>query len=283
MSGGAATEGGPALRWTDAHCHLEYRSSTNPQGETNPQQVDPFLSEVDSSAQAGVFRLIDVGTDEQRSRLACQHSARHENVWATVGLHPHDAVQGWDWLEPLATQPDIVGARIVGIGECGLDYHYDHSPRPMQQESFAFQVRLAHTTGLALVIHTREAWADTFAILRAEGVPQRTVFHCFTGGPAEAEECLSLAPGVMLSFSGIVSYKSAPEVREAAKLCPMDRFTVETDSPYLAPVPHRGKPNSPAFVSLVGHAVAEAKGIDLADVAAASWNNAAHLFGLATP
>jgi TatD DNase family protein len=142
MTGGAMTAGGPALRWTDAHCHLEYRSSTNPQPEPNPHEVDSFLNEVDSSAQAGVFRLIDVGTDEQRSRLACQHSARHENVWATVGLHPHDAVQGWDWVQPLAQQPDIVGARIVGVGECGLDYHYDHSPRPLQQESFAAQVRV---------------------------------------------------------------------------------------------------------------------------------------------
>jgi TatD DNase family protein len=133
------------------------------------------------------------------------------------------------------------------------------------------------------VIHTREAWPDTFAILRDEGVPAHTVFHCFTGGPNEAEEALALAPGVMLSFSGIVSYKSAPEVREAARLCPDDRFTIETDSPYLAPVPHRGKKNRPAFVSFVGSAVAEAKGLDVEAVAAASWDNAERLFGLGLP
>jgi TatD DNase family protein len=284
------TEG---LRWTDAHCHLEYRK-VPADLSANPRAGDPFLLEVEHSAQAGVLRLIDVGTDEQRSRLACDHSASHANVWATVGLHPHDATEGWDWVQPLAQlaqsaqqtaatgagSSGIDGARVVGIGECGLDYHYDHSPRELQRESFAAQIRIAHETGLALVIHTREAWPDTWAILREHGVPARTVFHCFTGGPAEAETCLALSDGVMLSFSGIVSYKSAPEVREAAVLCPMDRFTVETDSPYLAPVPHRGKQNKPAYVSLVGAAVAQAKGVEVAEVATASWDNAARLFGL---
>ncbi len=277
------------LRWTDAHCHLEYRSiqpngpdaaSADGLSSDAAHDDEAFVREVDDSTSAGVLRLVDVGTDEQRSRLACHHSARHANVWATVGLHPHDAVQGWDWVQPLAEQPGVSGARIVGIGECGLDYHYDHSPRELQRESFAAQIRIAHQTGLALVIHTREAWPDTWAILRNEGVPAHTVFHCFTGGPSEAETCLDLAPGVMLSFSGIVSYKSAPEVREAAVLCPMSRFTVETDSPYLAPVPHRGKKNTPAYVSLVGAAVAQAKGVEVDEVAAASWDNAAHLFGL---
>lgn len=273
------------LRWTDAHCHLEYRKVPADQSaESNA--VNPFLLEIEQSAQAGVLRLIDVGTDEQRSRLACDHSASHANVWATVGLHPHDATEGWDWVQPLVESSEASeaseahGARVVGIGECGLDYHYDHSPRELQRESFAAQIRIAHETGLALVIHTRKAWPDTWAILREQGVPARTVFHCFTGGPAEAETCLALSDGVMLSFSGIVSYKSAPEVREAAVLCPMDRFTVETDSPYLAPVPHRGKQNTPAYVSLVGAAVAQAKGVEVAEVAAASWDNATRLFGL---
>ncbi len=279
------TEAAVALHWTDAHCHLEYKSGNDESSKELAADAeaiaqDAFVLEVERSASAGVLRLIDVGTDEQRSRLACHHSSRNANVWATVGLHPHDAVQGWDWVRPLAEQADSAGARVVGIGECGLDYHYDHSPRELQRESFAAQIRIAHQTGLALVIHTREAWADTWSILRDEGVPTQTVFHCFTGGPSEAEECLALSPGVMLSFSGIVSYKSAPEVREAALLCPMDRFTVETDSPYLAPVPHRGKKNTPAYVSLVGAAVAQAKNVDVAEVAQASWNNAARLFGL---
>ena len=138
--------------------------------------------------------------------------------------------------------------------------------------------RSATSHGLALVVHTREAWEDTFAVLRSEGVPPRTVFHCFTGGPAEARTCLQL--GAWLSFSGIVTFKNAGEVREAAVLCPLDRLLVETDSPYLAPVPYRGRQNSPAFVPLVGAAVAAAKGVDVALVEAASWDGAAEVFAL---
>jgi TatD DNase family protein len=260
-----------SLRWTDAHCHLEY-------GEFGSAPTPTFYEEIAAAADHGVLRLVDVGTDLARSRLACEHSQLSPHVFATVGLHPHDATQGWDWIQPMLEES--VGARIVGIGECGLDYHYNHSPKDEQQKSFAAQIHLAHQYDLALVIHTREAWEDTWAILRSEGVPTRTVFHCFTGGPAEAEVSLALAEGVMLSFSGIVSYKSATELREAAVLCPMDRFTVETDSPYLAPLPHRGKRNSPGYVSLVGAAFADAKGEDLASVSAASWSNADRLFGL---
>jgi TatD DNase family protein len=126
------------------------------------------------------------------------------------------------------------------------------------------------------VIHTREAWADTFAILDAEGVPERTVFHCFTGGPDEARQCLDR--GAYLSFSGIVSFKTADDVRAAAVLCPLERMTVETDSPYLAPVPHRGRKNQPAWVPLVGGAVAAAKGLDVDEVARATTANAERLF-----
>src|SRR5262249_27083775 len=158
---------------------------------------------------------------------------------------------------------------VVGVGECGLDYHYDHSPRDQQRAVFAAQIRLAHRGDHTLVIHTREAWDDTFAILDTEGVPARTVFHCFTGGPDEAR----LAPdrGAMLSFSGIVSYKNAPELREAAALAPLERILVETDAPYLTPVPHRGKKNKPAWVPLVGEAVAAAKELAVEEVAEATW------------
>jgi TatD DNase family protein len=259
------------LQWTDAHCHLEYTRGKQP--------VSALSDEVAAAAEHGVLRLVDVGTDQARSELACIHSSVESNLWATIGLHPHDATNGWDWIRPMLETPPE-GSKVVGVGECGLDYHYDHSPRELQRESFAAQIQLAHEFDLALVIHTREAWEDTWAILNSEGVPKRTVFHCFTGGPAEAEACLALGPGVMLSFSGIVSYKTAPENREAAKLCPMDRFTVETDSPYLAPVPHRGKPNVPGYVPIVGAAVAAAKGVSVAEVASASWDNADRLFGL---
>jgi TatD DNase family protein len=197
------------------------------------------------------------------------------SLWATVGLHPHDAVDGVDGLDGLLAAelggdaPDRV---VVGIGECGLDYHYDHSPRPVQREAFALQIELAHRHGLALVIHTREAWDDTFELLEAHGVPERTIVHCFTGGPDEARRCLGL--GASLSFSGVVTFKNAAEVREAVALCPLDRLLVETDSPFLTPVPHRGTPNEPSRVPLVGAAVAKVKGLEAAEVAEASTANA---------
>jgi TatD DNase family protein len=248
--------------WTDSHCHIPMGA----EGDTV----------VADAAAAGVSRLVDVGTDAESSRAAVEMAGRHDGVWATVGLHPHDAKEGLDGIAELLSAPPV-----VAVGECGLDYHYDHSPRPVQRRIFAAQIGLAHEHGLALVIHTREAWDDTFAVLAAESIPSRTVFHCFTGGPGEAER--ALATGAMLSFSGIVTFKGAPDVREALSLCPLDRLTVETDSPYLAPVPHRGRPNRPAWVPLVGAAVAAAKGLEPLAVEAASSANAARLFGLALP
>jgi TatD DNase family protein len=244
--------------WTDAHCHIPYEGV----GE-----------EVIAEARAaGVDRLVTVGTDLASSRAALDVARRHPSVWSTAGVHPHDAGGGLEGIEALLTEPEV-----VAVGECGLDYHYDHSPREVQRDVFAAQIALAHASDLALVIHTREAWDDTFAILRSEGVPERTVFHCFTGGPGEARQCLDL--GALLSFSGIVSFKTAEDVRAAAVLCPLDRMTVETDSPYLAPVPHRGQRNQPAWVPLVGAAVAAAKGIAVDEVASATSANAERLFG----
>ena len=166
----------------------------------------------------------------------------------------------------------------MAVGECGLDYHYDHSPRPVQRGAFAAQVALAHRHGLALVIHSRAAWDDTLAILASEGVPERTVFHCFTGGAEEARRCLEL--GAWLSFSGIVTFPNAHDVRAAAAFCPLDRILVETDAPFLAPVPHRGRPNRPALVPLVGEAVARAKGLRAGEVEEATWAAAEAAFRL---
>jgi TatD DNase family protein len=247
------------LRWTDSHCHL-------------PEGPDAELV-VAEAAAAGVLRMVDVGTDVERSAQACERARRLPGVWATVGLHPHDASHGLDGLVELLDLPNV-----VAVGECGLDYHYDHSPRDAQKEIFAAQIQLAHERGLPLVIHTRSAWDDTFDILDAEGTPERTVFHCFTGGPDEARR--GLDRGAVMSFSGIVTFPSAPEVREAAALCPADRYMVETDAPYLAPVPNRGRKNQPGWVPLVGAGVAEARGCSLAEVAEHSWNTAERFFEL---
>lgn len=244
--------------WTDAHCHVPYEG------------VGEDVLEV--ARAAGVGRFVTVGTDLASSRAALDLARRHPDVRATAGVHPHDATDGLDGIEALLAEPEI-----VAVGEAGLDYHYDHSPRDVQREVFAAQVALAHRHGKTLVIHTREAWADTFDVLAAEGVPEHTVFHCFTGGPDEARRCLDL--GTVLSFSGIVSFRTATDVQAAAALCPLDRMTVETDSPYLAPVPHRGRRNQPAWVPLVGAAVAAVKGIDVAGVEAATTATAAALYG----
>jgi TatD DNase family protein len=246
--------------WFDSHCHVPYKGNGT--------------EAIEEARQAGVTRLVSVGTDAEQSALALEVARDRDGVWATVGLHPHDASRGVESVEPLLQgQP-----KLVAVGECGLDYHYDFSPRPAQREAFAAQVALANTHRLALVVHTREAWEDTFDILAAVGVPGRTIFHCFTGGPVEARRALDV--GAWLSFSGIVTFKNATEIREAAALCPLDRLLVETDSPYLAPVPHRGKPNSPALVPLVGAAVAAVRGMAVDEVEEATWVAAGVAYGL---
>ena len=248
------------MAWTDSHAHLQY---------------DGVAADAIARARAaGVSRMVCIGTDASHSESAIE-LARHggPGLWATVGLHPHDATAGVASLDGLWDAPEV-----VAVGECGLDYHYDHSPRQVQRQAFAEQIAIAHSRGLALVVHTREAWNDTLSILASEGVPERTVIHCFSGGAAEAERCLSL--GASLSFSGIVTFKNADDVRAAAALCPLDRLLVETDAPFLSPVPHRGTPNEPSFVPLVGAAVASVLQVAVDEVEAASWDNAERLFDL---
>jgi len=249
------------MAWADNHCHVPYERL---------EDVDAVVAE---ARAAGVERLITVGTDAAQSAAAIEVARSHEGVWATVGLHPHDAVNGVDSIVSL-----LDAAEVVAVGECGLDYHYDHSPRDVQRAAFAAQVALAHERGLALVIHTREAWDDTWSILATEGVPERTVFHCFTGGAEEARRCLDL--GACLSFSGIVTFKNADDVRAAAVLCPLDRLLVETDAPYLAPMPHRGQANRPSYLPFVGAAVAAVKGVDVELVEASSWDVTARVYDL---
>jgi TatD DNase family protein len=175
----------------------------------------------------------------------------------------------------------IRAARFVAVGECGLDYHYDHSPRADQRIAFAAQIELALHHRLPLIIHSREAWDDTLAILADAGVPPVTIFHCFTGGPEEARRCLEL--GAYLSFAGIVTFKNAGPVRAAASMCPLDRLLVETDAPLLTPVPYRGRPNEPALLPLVGMAVAEARAEPARVVADATSDAAARAFGTFDP
>ena len=247
-------------QWTDTHCH------------TQEQMVETGSDELLQRArEAGVQRFIVIGTDATTSQQAIDIAAKHNDVWATVGLHPHDATKGVHTIAPLATSP-----RVVGIGECGLDYYYEHSPRDIQMPAFAEQIALAKEHNLSLVIHTRDAWEDTFNVLDSEGMPENTIIHCFSGGPDEARACLDR--GAYLSFSGIVTFKKATDLREAAKICPLDRLLVETDSPFLAPVPHRGRPNEPAHVGIVGTSIADLRGHDVVDFASITSANALRAF-----
>lgn len=251
------------MTWTDNHCHLHYR-------DASPGLVADAVA---VAREAGVTRMITVGCDLADSKAAIAVASANEGVFATVGVHPHEAAGGTLGIEALLADPNV-----VAVGECGLDYFYEHSPREAQREAFAAQIALAHAHDLALVIHTRDAWDDTFDVLAVEGIPERTVFHCFSGGPAEARRCLDL--GAMLSFSGIITFKTAQDLRDAAAMCPMERLLVETDAPYLTPVPHRGTPNRPALVPLVGAGVAAAQGRAVDEIAAVTWENAARTYRL---
>jgi TatD DNase family protein len=258
--------------WTDAHCHLQDRYLSK-----DEQVVANVRENLARAFAAGVDRVVVIGTDAQTSREALAISELQDSVeiFATVGLHPHDAL---DDIAPTLELARSGHPRLVGIGECGLDYYYEHSPRAAQRQAFATQIQLAHELDLALVIHARDAFDDLFDVLGSEGVPPRTVIHCFTGTPEDAEGCLSL--GCDISISGVVTFKNAELLREAARLVPLERLHVETDSPFLAPVPHRGTTNEPAFVSVVGEFVAQLRGESVDTVREATARNTARLFKL---
>ncbi len=297
------------VEWFDSHCHLqeEFAADEVPRGA----HATELAATLARAAESGVTRMVCIGTGAATSAAAVQlvegqrrpdapAVAEGVELWATVGLHPHDARDGVDSILPVLETAGFGGSGpdrgdlgraggptsevwggspvVVAVGECGLDYHYDHSPRPAQREAFARQVELASRLGLALVVHTREAWDDTVGILSEAGAPSRTIVHCFTGGPEEARRCLDL--GASLSFSGVVTFKNASDVRDAAALCPLDRLLVETDAPFLAPVPHRGSVNEPSRVAVVGAAIAEIKGLPRTVVAERTTANAVAAFGL---
>jgi len=256
--------------WVDAHCHLQLDLADT------RFEVAEADAQVERAQAAGVEWMVCVGTGLETSRQALDLASRHPDVYATVGLHPHDALQldtEWAGLVALAA-----AERCVAIGECGFDLYYEHSPGAEQEVAFRRHIELAKAVDRPLMIHSREAWSETFRVLDAEGLPPRTIFHCFTGGPDEARAALDR--DCYLSFSGIVSFKTADDVRAAAALAPGDRILVETDSPYLAPVPHRGKTNEPAYVPIVGAALAAARGVGDEEIAELTRANAARVFGV---
>ncbi|HXU60596.1 MAG TPA: TatD family hydrolase [Polyangia bacterium] len=252
----------------DSHCHLDDAYFRAERAEI-----------LGRARQVGVtaFVCVGVGRGADAAEEAAAIAAAEADVYATVGVHPHDSAQAteahWATFERLARAP-----KVVGIGETGLDYHYKHSPPEVQQAAYRRSIALARAAGLPVVSHIRDAHAEAAEILRAEAAGMAGVIHCFTGGVAEARTYLDL--GQYLSFSGIVTFKNATAVREAAAFAPADRILVETDAPYLAPVPHRGKRNEPAFIAETLRVLAELRGVPVADLDAATTENTRKVFAL---
>lgn len=252
----------------DSHCHLDY-----------PDFAAEGLPEIVNRARAaGVGHFLTICTHISEFDKIIGVARQFPFIHCTVGTHPHHAAEP---SEMNVTREEIVALtrdpKVVGIGETGLDYHYNHSPAEEQQKTFATHVEAALETDLPLIIHTREADDDTIRLLHDVGRKKaRGVMHCFSGGMELAQRSLDL--GFYISFSGIITFKKAEEIRQAVKYAPIDRILVETDAPYLAPVPHRGKRNEPAFVAHTAQMVAELKGISVNEVADKTTENFFKLF-----
>ena len=239
----------------DSHCHLDF------------PDFEPELDALVARAEAaGIGRMVTICTRVRRHAQVLAVSERFPNVTCSVGTHPHHAHEELD-----ITADDLIARtnhpKVVAIGEAGLDYHYDNSPREAQAQGFRTHIAAARATGLPLVIHSREADDDTARILEEESGkgPFPAVLHCFTGGPDLARRALAL--GHYISFTGIVTFKNSADLRAIAKDLPADRFLVETDAPYLAPNPYRGKRNEPAYVTEVAKVLAEVRGVTLDEIA----------------
>lgn len=250
--------------YSDSHCHLEMLE-------------DPVEDVVARAHAAQVDTLITVGVDLASSAECVVSATSHEGVWAVVGIHPHNAIEATEHvlarLRDLATHP-----AVVGIGETGLDYFRDHSPRVRQEEAFREQLRLAKELDRTLVIHVRDAHEDLLAVLEDEGAPERTVLHCFSGDTEFAKRCAE--EGWFLSFAGNVTFRNAGDLREAAAVAPLELLLTETDSPYLSPHPHRGQPNEPARIPLIVEELAEVHGVATWELARQSTLNLRRAFAL---
>jgi TatD DNase family protein len=254
----------------DSHAHL-----ADPAFDADREAV------IEGARAAGTLGVVCIGESIAAAERAASVSERHHGfVWSTAGVHPHDAADFEESRDGTSIR-EFVARGAVAIGECGLDYHYEHSPRLAQRRAFAAQLALARELDRPVVVHTREAEDDTRAmVVEAGRSGVRGVLHCFTGSTALAEA--ALLAGWYVSFSGIVTFKKW-ERDDVIRLVPADRLLVESDSPYLAPVPNRGRRNEPAWVSLTVARVAAVRGVEPRTLGAESARNAAHLFGLSIP
>ena len=259
------------MNLVDSHVHLDHQDFHD--------DVDALIERAHAQ---GIARMLTIGTGDGPPRLDCaiELAARHQGLFATVGVHPHDAAKAgpatFDSLRALLNERSV-----IAIGEIGLDYHYDFSPREVQREVFVEQLRIALAASKPIIIHTREAWSDTMDILRREWAAaspdRRGIMHCFTGDEAQAREALAL--GFHLSFGGVLTFKTAENVRQAAAIVPDDRILVETDAPYLAPIPYRGKRNEPAFMVETVKRLAQVRGVEPDHIAAVTTANFERLAG----
>jgi TatD DNase family protein len=248
------------VRLVDSHCHLDDR------------RFDPDRELViERALAAGVERMLAIGTGDGPPDLdaGLRLARQYPFVYATVGVHPHDAGKAmpetYAAIEERLTEP-----KVLAVGELGLDYHYEFSPRAVQREIFIQQLKLAGRAGKPIVIHTREAWEDTVELLKQHW-SGGGIMHCFTGTPEQARQALDL--GLHLSFGGVLTFAKADAVRAAAKMAPADRILVETDAPYLAPVPKRGQRNEPAFVAETVYRLAEVRGVSAEHIAEMTTRN----------
>lgn len=249
--------------WFDSHCHLHLCENGS-------------LDEIVARAlNAGVTEMVAIGIEVSSSARALELARTYEGVYASAGVHPNDATT---WNDDTHTQVDelLKSDEVVAVGESGLDFHRDHTPQDVQRAAFRDHIELARSHDKPLVIHTRSSTTAAIEELESADPPAKLIFHCWSGDSREMRRALEL--GAHVSFAGNVSFKSAGDLRDAAREVPADRLLVETDSPFLAPVPHRGKPNEPALVAFVGQAVANARGEDASDVARRTTENARRLF-----
>ncbi|MBY0519919.1 MAG: TatD family hydrolase [Sphingomonas sp.] len=259
------------MTFIDSHCHLNYKGLVEQQQEV-----------LDRARSAGVETMLTISTRESEWNDVIGVAEREADVWATVGIHPHEADKHPD-VDTARLVARAAHPRVVGIGETGLDYYYDHSDRDRQQASFRAHIAAARDTGLPLIVHTRDAEEDTAAILRDEmGKGSYSgVIHCFTASDGFADIALDL--GFYISISGIVTFKNARDLQATAARIPIERLLIETDAPFLAPVPHRGRTGEPAFVADTARFLAELRGIDPEALGAATAANFYRLFTKAAP
>lgn len=250
-------------QWIDVHAHLDKL-------EEGPEAA------IELARQAGVKRIITIGTDPADLPVVLDLSEKFAPmVYCTLGIHPHEA-ELWDHHVQNFIREKAVNPRVVALGEMGLDYYYNNSTPQTQKRAFQEQLELAVELKLPVEIHTRDAEADTVEMLRPFKGQVNGIIHCFTGSAWLAQQCLDL--GYDISISGVVTFKNAEALRKVAEFVPLDRLHVETDAPFLAPVPQRGKKNTPAFMVHTAAVIAEIKGVSLETLSSQIWNNSRRIF-----